>query len=291
MYKGEIIMKILVIIISALALVFSSCATGQNIGGDGSAGRPGGGKAQGGQIPVETKIAILFADGSLDEYTTTEWDSTFTNRAYQNRYSASGTLLEKVEFAYQEDKGWLTTKLSRDVEDRLKTRIVYQYNEQGLLWKESLANKAGKTVSSYEYGYDSRGNRTSRIIYNATGVKLAETLYTFNNNGQLIATETRDGSGKKINSTENEYDSAGNLVSEKVYNANGELNTIVNSVWQQGHETENQRQRADGMVQLRITNEYGSSGELLHKKIENIQDESTQMMEYEYAFKPEGRAN
>jgi hypothetical protein len=292
MYKGEIIMKILAIIISALALVFSSCATGQKSAGSGSAGQSGaaGGRAQSGQIPVETKVAVLFADGSLDEYTTMEWDPSFTNKTYENRYSASGAVLEKVEFSYQEDKGWLMTKLSRDVEDRLKTRIVYEYNDQGLLWKESLTNKSGKIVSSYEYGYDSRGNRTARIVYNANKVKLAETVYTFDNDKKLVATETKDGSGKKINSTVNEYDSAGHLVSEKVYNANGDLSAVVNAVWQEGQEIENQRQ-AGGVVQLRVTNEYGHSGELIRKKVENIQGESTQIMEYEYTFKPERQTN
>jgi hypothetical protein len=288
MYKGEIIMKITAILISALVLLFYSCTTDQKSVGGSSGSRPGSAAARrsAGQIPVETKEAVLFADGSLDEYTTMEYDPSFTNMVNQSRYSASGALLEQVEFAYQEGQGWLTTKLTRDVENRLKTRIVYQYNDRGLLWKETLTNKAGKAVSSFEYGYDDKGNRISRIVNNAAGVKLAETSYTLNSAGQVVSSETKDGSGRKINSTENQYDSQGNLVSQKVYNASGELASVISAVWSDGREVENRQEGPDGSVQLRVISEYGSSGELIRKKVENIQGESTQIMEYEYTFKP-----
>jgi hypothetical protein len=265
-------------LICAGALVFSSCATGQR--------GTGVGKALAGQTLVETKEAVLFADGSLDEYTTMEYDPSYTNIVAQSKYSASGALLEKVEFAYQDENGWLSTKLTRDVEDRLKARIVYQYNEQGQLWKEFLANKAGKTVSSYEYGYDSQGNRISRIIYNGAGAKLAETLYTFNADGRVIASETKDGSGKKINATENEFDSRGNLTVQKIYNGSGELVTTINAAWQNGLEVKNEQKGQDGTVQIRITNEYGPHGRLVRKTVEDFQGDSTRIMEYEYTSAP-----
>jgi hypothetical protein len=291
MEVGENIMKITAIIIPVLALVFSSCATDQKSAGASSGSGPGtpGGRTPMGQTPVETRASVLFADGSLDEYTTTDYDPTLSNMISQNRYSASGTLLEKVEFSYQDEKGWLTTKLTRDVEDRLKTRIVYQYNDQGLLWKEFLTNKAGKVVSSYEYGYDARGHRNSRIVNNATGTMLAKTVYTLNNAGQVISSATTDGSGRTINSTENQYDTSGNLLNQKVYNARGELTANVSAVWQGGHEVANQQTGPDGQIQLRVTNEYGPDGELLRRKVENLQGESTQIMEYEYTFKPDGK--
>jgi YD repeat-containing protein len=274
-----------------LVLIFSSCASGPKGEGGDSASRTGAaGRARAGQVPVETKEAVLFADGSLDEYTTMDYDPTFTNMINQNRYSASGALLEKVEFAYHDEQGWLTTKLTRDVEDRLKTRIVYEYDGQGQLRKETLTNKAGKAVSAYEYTYDDRGNRVSRSILNAAGGKLAETVYTVNNAGMVLSSETRDGSGKKINSTENQYDSGGNLTGQKVYNASGELSSSISAVWSEGRELENQQMGADGTVQMRVTSEYGSSGELLRKKVENIQGESTQLVEYEYVFKPGQRS-
>lgn len=285
-------MKKYLSILVVLVLFLSSCTSGPKGTGGDSGSRPGtAGKAQTGQIPVPTKEAILFADGSLDEYTTMDYDSTFSNVLNANRFSASGALLEQVEFAYQDESDRLTTKITRDVESRLKNRIVYQYKDQGSKpWKETLTNKAGKAVSSYEYTYDDKGNLLSRVIFNAAGVKLAETVYTLNNAGLPVSSETRDGAGKKINSTENQYDSSGHLIGWKVFNANGELSSSFSSVWRDGHEVENQQTGADGTVQMRTVNEYGSNGELLRKKIENFQGESTQLMEYEYMFlSPDGR--
>jgi YD repeat-containing protein len=282
-------MKILVILISAGALVFSSCATSQKGAGRSSAAGPAAAAAASiasAQEVVGTKEKVLFADGTLDEYVAMEYDPSFTNMVNQSRHSASGALLETVEFAYQDESGWLTTKLTRDMEDRLRARVVYQYNSQGWLWRETLTNNAGKAVSSYEYGYDARGNRISRIVNNGAGVKLAETRYTFNDGGLITASETSDGAGRKINSTENEYDSRGNLTSQKIYNANGELTTVISAVWTEGREVRNEQQGADGTVQIRVTNEYGPNGILTRKTVENLQGESTQIFEYEYTPKP-----
>jgi hypothetical protein len=282
-------MKIAVVFITVLALLFTSCATGQKAVEESSGSRSeaaGSAETLAGQIPVEVKEAILFADGSLDEYTTMEYDSSLTNIHKQNRFSASGTLLEQVEFAYADEKDWLSTKITRDVENRLKNRIVYQYNEQGQLWKETLTNKAGKAVSSFEYGYDGKGNRISRIVNSGAGVKLAETIYTVNDAGLVTASETRDGSGKKINSAENQYNTSGNLISQKVYNANGEVTTTINATWQDGLEIESEQTDANGVVQLRITNEYGPGPVLIRKKVEYLQGQSSQILQYEYTFKP-----
>jgi YD repeat-containing protein len=284
-------MKITVIFITILTLLFASCATGQKAAVESSGAQPEAVRAPGGQVPVETKSSVLFADGSLDEYLTSDYDSSLTNLVNQNRYSASGTLLEQMEYAYQEDRGWLTTKITRDVENRLKTRIVYEYDGQGRMIRETLVNKSGKAVSSYTYGYDEKGNRVSRAVNSGTGAKLAETKYTFNNAGLIIASETKDGSGNTINSTENQYDTGGNLISQKVYNSRGDVTTEINAVWQNGDEVENEQIDSSGEVQLRITNEYGPEHELIRRKVENIQGQSTQILEYEYTFKPVRQSN
>jgi hypothetical protein len=267
-------------LIVAGTLVFSSCATGQK-----GAGGPAAAVSSGPEM-VETKESVLFADGTLDEYVTLEYDSSFSRLASQSRYSASGALLETVEFSYSDESGQLAAKLTRDAENRPKAGLAYQYNEQGLLWRETLRDNANKVVSSYEYGYDAGGNRISRTVSNGAGVKLAETRYTFNAAGQISSSETFDGSGKKIHSTENSYDSRGNLVSQKVYNAGGGLIATINAVWARGREVKNEQLGADGTVQVRVTSEYGPNGHLTRKTVENFQGGSTQIFEYEYTPRP-----
>jgi hypothetical protein len=163
---------------------------------------------------------------------------------------------------------------------------VYEYDGQERVIRETLVNKSGKAVSSYQYGYDEKGNRVSRTINNGAGVKLAETVYTFNSAGQETASETRDKVGNRINSAENQYDANGNLISQTVYNGQGEITTVISSIWQDGLEVENEQAGSDGVVQLRITNEYGPDHELIRKKVENIQGQSTQILQYEYMLKP-----
>jgi hypothetical protein len=235
---------------------------------------------------IQTKQSVYFSDGTLDEYTTSTWNSSYVHVDNEARYSASGAMLEQVEFAYNEDKGFITTKLTRDVEMRLKNRVVYQYNPQGYLHRESLADNKGKVVSTYEYAYDNRGNRISRTILNRAGQKLAETVYTFDNQGRMLTSQTRDFMESAISSTRYSYDAQGNLVKQEVLNNDGRATAVINAVWQDGNEVRNEMVSADGKVQMRVTNEYDKDGALIKKTIENFQGESKQIMQYEYTFRP-----
>ena len=260
-------------ILFIVALVFSIATCSQT-----------GGRAR--EAALEVKQSIFFADGSLDEYTTSQWDPSYSHVDNEVRYSASGAMLEQVEYAYNEDKGQKTTKITRDVESRLKNRIVYQYNPQGKLWRENLVDNKGKVVSTYEYAYDAKGNQISRIMKNRTGNKLAETTYTYDASGKMLTSETKDAGDNKISSTKYTYDSQGNLVNQQVTNAEGKITLVSTSVWRGGLETRFEQTTPDGNVQLRVTKEYGNKEELTKETIENFQGNSKQFKQYEYVFKP-----
>jgi len=271
------IMKKINLLLVALIVSMATCS------------QAGGKKTQtkgGDREAYEIKQSVLFADGSLDEYTASTWDSTYSHVDNQARYSASGAMLEQIEFAYNDDKGYVTTKITRDVESRLKNRVVYQYNPQGYLARESLVDNKGKVVSTYEYSYDAKGNRVSRIIKNRAGDKLAETVYTFDNQGRMTSSQTRDLMESAISSTQYSYDAQGNLVKQVVLNNDGKPTSVINAVWQEGREVKNEMLSADGAVQMRVINEYGTNGELVKKTIENFQGDSKQIMQYEYTFRP-----
>jgi hypothetical protein len=163
---------------------------------------------------------------------------------------------------------------------------VYQYNPQGLLWRESIVDNRGRIVSAYEYSYDNQRNRISRVIRNRAGERLAETVYTYDAARRMITSETRDFGENAISSTRYSYDSQGNLVAQQIFGSDGRPTTSVRAVWQDGLEIRNEMIGIDGRVQLRIINEYGQDGELLKKTIENIQGESMQSMQYDYIFRP-----
>lgn len=273
-------MRIITLLV-AVMLVFTSCGSKPAT----EAGPAKGKAPPPGAIPVEKRALVKFADGTLDEYTISDYDPSDVTLIGQNRYSASGGLMDQVEFTYQEETQVLTLKMTKDEEYKLKSRIVYQYNEKNQLAKETVVNKAGKAVSSNEYTYNNGGNVASRAILNGNNVKLAETVYTYQGN-LVVASETKDGLGKPISSSQNDYDRDGNLVNQVLRNAAGRVSRQIKTVWQDGREIEITQISGDGVtVQLRITNLYGATGELLKKTIENFQGNSVQVMEFEYEFR------
>jgi YD repeat-containing protein len=143
-------------------------------------------------------------------------------------------------------------------------------------------------ISTYEYSYDSKGNRISRIIKNRAGDRLAETVYTYDTQGKMLTSETKGDSseGAGISSTQYQYDGQGNLIKQIVRNSEGRTTATINAVWQDGNEVRNEMLGPDGSIQMLVTNEYGTNGELVKKTIDNRQGASKQIMQYEYTFRP-----
>jgi hypothetical protein len=270
-----------IIALLAAVLVFASCGSVPKPGGS------AGGKSLPGQIPVEKRAVVKFADGTIDEFTISEYDPSDITLLGQNRFSASGGLMDQIEYTYDEEKNMLTNKMTKDDENRIKSRIVYAHDEAtGRLIRETVVNKAGKAVSTNEYAYNPAGFVVSRAILNGNNVKLAETFYAYQGN-LVVSSKTQTGDGRPISSSTNEYDREGNLINQVLYNAAGSVTRRISTVWQNGHEMETTQTTADGKPQLRITNEYGAAGELLRKKVENYQGASTQVIEFEYEFRPD----
>lgn len=239
-------------------------------------------------IPVETRAIVKFPDGSVDEYTMNQYDSSQTKLLGQFRYSASGALMEQVRYTYKDNTDLLTTKITTDSENKYKSRVVYEYDDRNLLLKETLVNAQGRQVSSFENQYDGDGNRIIRIINNAAGAKLAETRYTVQN-GLVISSETKDAQGKIASTARNQYDSGGHLVNQRVMKANGSLAAVVNITWEGDLEVRNEQLDANNRVQFRVFNEYGPNGELIKRTTENFQTGNDrppmQVQEFEYTFR------
>jgi YD repeat-containing protein len=271
----------IITLIAAVALIFASCSSSPETGDSAD------GKFVPGQIPVEKRAVVKFADGTVDEFTISEYDPSDITLLGQNRFSASGGLMDQIEYTYDEEKNMLTNKMTKDDENRIKSRIVYEHDEANdRLMRETVVNKAGRAVSTNEYTYNPAGFVVSRAILNGNKVKLAETSYTYKGN-LVVSSSTKAGDGRPISSSTNEYDRDGNLINQVLYNAAGNVTRRISTVWQDGYEMETTQTTADGKPQLKITNEYGAAGELIRKRVENYQGESTQVIEFEYEFRPD----
>lgn len=226
---------------------------------------------------LETKRTVRFSDGKTDEYTVSVY-SADTLIQTETVYSASGSVQEITEFAYREDR--LSAKTVKDGLNAVRSRTSFEYDGKGQLLKENTVDKDGKPLSTYEYVYNTAGNMTSRTFF-AAGVKLASTSFTYQD-GRVSGSETKNDAGAKISSAENTYDADGNLSGQKVYNAAGALTQLVTNVWKDGRRIRSELADGKGQLIRRETMEYGSTGELLKKSIEDIQGKSRQSIEYEY---------
>jgi YD repeat-containing protein len=295
-------MKIIAVFISVLILALGSCAsTPSTSGGGGGVTETGNaaGSAVAGQTPQQrnsfrTKELVYFAAGSagtytagaLDEYTVFEWDSSFSHVLRETCYSASDSVLEKIEYAYQgNNPATKTTKIivadeKGKEQEQVRTQVEYQY-AQGRLQSEILKNTAGNVVSSYAYTYDGQGNRTGRIMKNGKDAVRAETVYTWTN-GRIASAETKSAGGSKISSIVYQYDGQGNLIKQETRNAGGQITSVLTATWQNGLETKIELTGADNAPQQRETNAYNAGGDMVKKTIENIQGKSAQIIQYEY---------
>jgi hypothetical protein len=269
-------------LIAAVALVFASCGSSPAPSSPTETVKP-----VPGQIPVQKQATVKFADGTVDEFTVFEYDPSDITLLGENRFSASRNLMDQIEYTYDEEKNVLTNKMTKDDENRIKSRVVYVHEEASdKLVRETVVNKAGKAVSTNVYTYNPEGFVVSRAILNGNNVKLAETFYTYNGN-LVVSSKTQAGDGRPISSSTNEYDRNGNLINQVLYNAAGNVTRRIATVWQNGLDIEITQTTADGKPQLKITNEYGAAGELLKKTVVNYQGESTQVIEFEYEFRPD----
>jgi hypothetical protein len=285
--KRRIVVR-LITLLAVFTLLFASCGSAPGPDGSksdargGTTARPSASK----RIAVPKKEAVKFANGDLDEYTVSEYDPSDITLLNQTRHSASSYIMDETEFIYNEERRMLTSKVTKDDEKRLKTRVVYEHKgDSAGPTKETVVNKAGKSLASNVYTYNAAGNVLSRSILNGNNVELAKTLYTWSGN-VLVSSETNDRNGKRISSSENSYDNDGNLINQVFRNASGDITRKIETTWQNGLEVETRQFSADGTLQLKITSEYGSDGEVLKRTVENYQGKSKQIREFEYDYRP-----
>ncbi|HCM26926.1 MAG: hypothetical protein A2Z99_17910 [Treponema sp. GWB1_62_6] len=232
---------------------------------------------------MERKSSIRFSDGSIDEYSLSEYDEAFALKV-QTRYSASGSILERTRFTVE--AGRLVLKATMDGEEKLVSSRSYAYGADGLVSGEVLVDGNGKPLSSFEFGYDASGHRVSWTVRDSKGSVLAVTSYSYKD-GRIRTAELKDGAGRKNGSSAYEYDADGRLAKQSFFDAKGSLLRTEITRWVAGAIAAEERTNAGGTVQQRTSYEYGADGEILRKTIEDLTGKSKQSVEYEYDFREE----
>ncbi len=238
------------------------------------------------RIPVEIKATTLFADGSIDDYTVSEWDPSLKDLQTQTRYTTSGAVTEQIKFESKD--GMILSKTSYDAEGKVVSIRTFTRDASGKVVEEALTEGSGKPISSFSYGYDADGNRTKWIIKDAKGATLASTTYAYKE-GKLVKSETLDSGDRKTGNSEYSYNSDGTLKAVTVYDFKGRVNRVEATIWKDGRISAEERRTAGGKVLQRVSYLYGEDGQIQEKLSEDLAGKSVIKTVYEYAFREEQR--
>jgi hypothetical protein len=237
------------------------------------------------RIPVERKASLRFDDGSLDEYTISEYNEKgFVER--KKRYSASAVLLDQVEFVYNDIT--LVEKRLLDDKGLVKSITRYAYEADRLV-TERLEDAEGKLLTAFSYEYDGTGQRVAQRVSNSEGRNLATTKYLWDDAGMLERTELTDSTGRLIAYSSFVYDEKGFLAKQEYFSADGTLLRFEISNHENGKLVRLARMNFKGKEQFIHTFEYGDMGELVRKSFDDRLAGAQYSLNYEYTVREEER--
>jgi YD repeat-containing protein len=236
-------------------------------------------------IHLERKTSIRFADGSLDEYTLSEYNNE-GSLITQHRYSASGALMQKTEYIYADTK--LQTKMVRDMEDKLRTRVLYSYNAENQLIVEILEDGAGRRMATYEYRYDENGKKIAWIVQNGAGQTIAQTSYTWLGN-LLTRTEAKDSKNQVTGYSILQYNDKSQVITRSYYDNKDTLLRKETSIWDADKLVREEQVNGKNQSTYLITYEYETNGQVAIKKIQDIAGKSGYSTHYEYITRERSR--
>lgn len=237
------------------------------------------------RIPVERKSSMRFDDGSLDEYTISEYNEEgFATR--KKRYSASAVLLDQVEYVYAGVQ--LVEKRLLDDKGLVKSITRYGY-EADMLVSERLEDGEGKVLTSFAYEYDDKGQRSLQRVSNGEGRTLATTKYLWDGKGKLERTELTDTNGRLIAYSSFTYDDKGYLSKQEYFSADGTLLRFELSAHENGRLASLTRMNFKGKEQFIHTFKYGDMGELVQKSVDDRLAGAKYSLNYEYTVREEER--
>jgi len=236
------------------------------------------------RIPVERKASVRFEDGTLDEYTLSEYEQRglITKKT---RYSASAVIIERTE--YRNEEGLLLEKTLMDDKGEVKSSTKYGY-DNGLLISENLLNAEGKVITSFKYEYDTGGNRILQQVLSSEGALMAATRYIWKD-GLLVKTELSDGAGKIIAYSVFTYTPEKLVEKQEYYSADGTLLRTEHSQYAGGRLSSLTRHNFKGDIQFEHSFEYGELGELTKKVVDDRLAGSRYSLNYEYTVREEQR--
>lgn len=178
-----------------------------------------------GQITKEMQLGVNDAPVG---YYTNEYDENGTLKLRVS-YVALGpeefTEEYRVEYAYGET-GLLLSETSTS-EGQILAVTKYEYDEAGLCISEKHYQGESFLAAEYTYGYDGMGRKTNCVRVDNMEGETIENRYTYDSESRLITDLKCDADGSVIERIEYTYDDFGNTLKRSVFGGNGVLNSFI----------------------------------------------------------------
>lgn len=150
------------------------------------------------------------------EYTYEKEDNVKRTKIYRAEHD-----YKVIENTYEDDR---ITETREYFCDKLVTVVKdIEYNEEGLVTKESVYDADGKLWNTNEYEYDEQGHETKFIVRSSTGRTEIERTTTYNEDG-FKASEKEGVYNTEY--TYDEFDKKGNFISRKIKDEGRRTETI-----------------------------------------------------------------
>ena len=238
------------------------------------------------QVPVILKETKTFADGIVDQITENTWSPDYTRiLSSLTRKPSLPEPVSRTNYTYSD--GILTSRSSFGPDNALQNRSTFDYDAQGRLIRETMADGKGVTQSVSEWAW-SEERKTEWRVLDATGRILAKTAYRYEND-RLSELQMSDGAGNSTGRGVYQYNDEGQLVGIRYFNAAGTPQDRIEYSLENGRLIHEKSYRADGRLERGLLYNYGPEGQILSKTLTDASGRRRESTSFDYSFRTETR--
>ena len=157
-----------------------------------------------------------------------------------------------------DDNGNLIEKAHYNSDGDLTWKIILKYDEKNnLIESANYKSKTSSFASRTIYEYDEQDNLITATDYNSNDSLDWKYTYRYNDRGNLIEWVRYTSEGSLNLKTTSQYDDKGNLIQLTNYKADGSVDIkFTNKYDEEGKHIESTNYKADGSVDMKFTYQY-----------------------------------
>lgn len=140
-------------------------------------------------------------------------------------FSRETDILLYITFSTYDEKGRLRTKETRNTNDVVEERWLYEYDDKGNIIREERF-LGGMRIGVTESAYSPEGRKVEETYYSSNAEPYRRERITYDDKGNLLL-KVATSNGMRVASNTYTYDEAGNRTAVFVYTLNKEENDFV----------------------------------------------------------------